>query len=114
MVITLGSLLLAPIVISKYKPVDATTNPSLLLAAAQKPEYKNLFDDAIAFAKKYPAEEQVEAAIDKLVCVCVCACVHVVCRSIRQDGVCALNSVQGRGGCAGVSNRQTGHVCTRC
>lgn len=54
--------------LSKYKPTDATTNPSLVLAAAQKPEYQSLFDDAVAFGKKTSdkLEEQVEAAMDKL------------------------------------------------
>lgn len=54
--------------IAQYKPTDATTNPSLLLAAAQKPDYQKLFDDAIAFAKKEAnsLDDQVEAAIDKL------------------------------------------------
>ena len=57
------------LVIAQYKPTDATTNPSLLLAAAQKPDYQKLFDDAIAFAKKEAnsLDDQVEAAIDKLV-----------------------------------------------
>lgn len=31
-----------------FKPQDATTNPSLILAAAQKPEYKHLIDQAVA------------------------------------------------------------------
>jgi len=31
-----------------YKPQDATTNPSLILAASQKPEYKPLVDRAVA------------------------------------------------------------------
>ena len=54
--------------IGQYKPTDATTNPSLLYAAAQMPEYSNLFDDAIAYAKKQSSDlnEQVVAAIDKL------------------------------------------------
>lgn len=30
--------------IEKYSPEDATTNPSLILQAANKPEYKELFD----------------------------------------------------------------------
>ena len=55
--------------LSKFKPTDATTNPSLVLAAAQKPEYQSLFDDAVAYGKKSSdkMEEQVEAAMDKLV-----------------------------------------------
>ncbi len=36
----------------KYQPQDATTNPSLILAAAQNPKYKTLIDDAVAFARK--------------------------------------------------------------
>lgn len=38
-------------VIAQYKPTDATTNPSLLYAAAQIAEYNHLTDDAIKFAK---------------------------------------------------------------
>jgi len=34
--------------IRRDKPRDATTNPSLLLAAAQAPQYEHLVDDAIA------------------------------------------------------------------
>lgn len=38
--------------LAKYKPQDATTNPSLLGKAAPKPQYKPLVDEAIAHAKK--------------------------------------------------------------
>jgi transaldolase len=38
--------------IAQYKPQDATTNPSLILTASQKPEYAKLVDNAIEFAKK--------------------------------------------------------------
>ncbi len=34
-----------------YKPQDATTNPSLILAAASKPEYAHLVDKAVADRK---------------------------------------------------------------
>jgi transaldolase len=37
--------------IRKYQPVDATTNPSLLLKAAQMPQYQSLVDDAAEWAK---------------------------------------------------------------
>ncbi len=37
-----------------YKPQDATTNPSLILAASQKAEYKPLVDKAIADHKGSP------------------------------------------------------------
>jgi transaldolase len=36
--------------IAKYKPQDATTNPSLLFQAAQKPDYRPLVDAALAAA----------------------------------------------------------------
>lgn len=35
----------------KYKPTDATTNPSLILAAAGMSEYNELIDKAVSFAK---------------------------------------------------------------
>ena len=38
--------------IKKYHPTDATTNPSLILAAATKPEYQFLIDEAIQWGKK--------------------------------------------------------------
>lgn len=37
--------------IAEYKPQDATTNPSLILAASQKAQYAHLIDDAIKYAK---------------------------------------------------------------
>ncbi|KAK3693969.1 hypothetical protein B0T22DRAFT_451278 [Podospora appendiculata] len=54
--------------IGKYKPQDATTNPSLILAATKKPEYAALLDAAIAKAKQGPGspEEKVDAALDYL------------------------------------------------
>ena len=38
----------------KYKPTDATTNPSLLLAAATLPQYQHLVEKAVAYGKKQP------------------------------------------------------------
>lgn len=51
-----------------YKPVDATTNPSLIYAASQDEKYKKLIDDAIDFAKKSSSDksEQLSKAMDKL------------------------------------------------
>jgi transaldolase len=37
--------------ILRFKPHDATTNPSLIYKAAQMPQYKHLLDDAIAYGK---------------------------------------------------------------
>ncbi|KAJ1956887.1 sedoheptulose-7-phosphate:D-glyceraldehyde-3- phosphate transaldolase [Dispira parvispora] len=54
--------------IAQYKPTDATTNPSLLLAATQKPQYSHLIDNAIAYAKAQggSADDQLSLAFDKL------------------------------------------------
>ena len=35
----------------KYKPTDATTNPSLLLQAATLPQYQHLVEKAIDYGK---------------------------------------------------------------
>lgn len=43
---------LISLAIDEYKPLDATTNPSLILAAAQMPAYQKLVDDAVAYGKK--------------------------------------------------------------
>ena len=37
--------------IPKSKPTDATTNPSLVLAASTMPQYSHLVDNAIEYAK---------------------------------------------------------------
>jgi transaldolase len=54
--------------IKSVKPVDATTNPSLLLKASTLPQYAPLIEDAIAYAKKQGGskEQQIENAADKL------------------------------------------------
>lgn len=54
--------------IGKYKPQDATTNPSLILAASKKAEYAKLIDQAVDYAKKHggSVDEQVDAALDRL------------------------------------------------
>lgn len=53
--------------IAKYHPQDATTNPSLILAASKQPEYQHLVQDAIAYAKKASQEhERKERLLDKL------------------------------------------------
>ena len=36
----------------QFKPIDGTTNPSLIFAAAQKPEYTHLVDAAVAYGRK--------------------------------------------------------------
>ncbi len=54
--------------IKKYKPTDATTNPSLILAAATKPEYQFLIEEAMEYGKKKGSnkEQIVSAALEKI------------------------------------------------
>jgi transaldolase len=57
--------------VRKYKPRDATTNPSLIGAAAQMKEYASLVDDALGWARKEAGsgaatEAIVKKAIDRL------------------------------------------------
>jgi transaldolase len=54
--------------IAKHKPQDATTNPSLLLHAAQLPRYQALVDDALQYAVRSGGDQAVRsvAFMDKL------------------------------------------------
>jgi len=52
--------------IEKVKPQDATTNPSLLAAAAQMPAYSKIVDDTLLDAKKQLGESADDAKIAKL------------------------------------------------
>lgn len=54
--------------ISKYKPEDATTNPSLILKAAQIAEYAPLIEQSIAYAKAQSdnKEQQIQDTCDML------------------------------------------------
>jgi len=54
--------------IAKFQPQDATTNPSLLLKAAEMPQYDQLLKEAVSWAKKQSADtnQQVIDAADQL------------------------------------------------
>jgi transaldolase len=54
--------------IKKYRPQDATTNPSLVYAASQLPQYKPLVDDAIVYgrSKGNDVRDKVSIAMDKI------------------------------------------------
>ena len=54
--------------IRRHTPQDATTNPSLLLKAAQQPQYRGLVDGALAEAARAaaPGEARTEAFMDRL------------------------------------------------
>ncbi|WP_398333766.1 transaldolase [Vulcanococcus sp.] len=57
--------------IRQFTPRDATTNPSLILAAAQIPTYQNLIDTSLRESREVcgaeaPAEEVVREALDEI------------------------------------------------
>ncbi|MET0504210.1 MAG: transaldolase family protein, partial [Luteibacter sp.] len=54
--------------IAKYKPEDATTNPSLLLKAAGIPTYSGYIDEAVQWAKSQSnsRDQQLTDAGDRL------------------------------------------------
>jgi transaldolase len=54
--------------IRKYQPLDATTNPSLILKAAQMPEYASVVEKAIADIKglNLSASQRMPALLDRL------------------------------------------------
>lgn len=54
--------------IEQFRPTDATTNPSLVLAAAQLPAYAHLVADAVAHARTQNGDRNVRAAnaVDRL------------------------------------------------
>ncbi|KDR08915.1 transaldolase [Zootermopsis nevadensis] len=51
----------------QYKPTDATTNPSLMLSAANMPQYKHLITEAVKYGRKAGNPvKQLKAAADML------------------------------------------------
>ena len=48
---------------TKYKPTDATTNPSLILQASQKPQYAALIDEAVKYAKEHSRWQVIQCDI---------------------------------------------------
>ncbi len=54
--------------IAAFQPEDATTNPSLVLKAAEMPQYDRLIVDAVAWAKEQSSDKamQIIDAGDKL------------------------------------------------
>ncbi len=52
----------------EFKPRDATTNPSLILAATNNPQYQHLIEQAMEYAKAKGSskEEQLTLCMDKL------------------------------------------------
>jgi transaldolase len=55
--------------IKKFKPTDSTTNPSLIAAAAQMPEYQQIVDDCLETARKQASDKDVAAYAFKTLAV---------------------------------------------
>src|SRR5208282_1007742 len=66
--------------IARHRPQDATTNPSLLYAAAKNPEYRNLVDEAAELASERGGshQEMAEEFIDHLFVLFGCEILKVV------------------------------------
>ena len=66
--------------IAEDQPQDATTNPSLLYQAAQKPQYEHLVDDALDHAIHFPGDRaaRTEAFMDKLLVNFGCEILKIV------------------------------------
>src|SRR5439155_335446 len=66
--------------IADHKPQDATTNPSLLYQAAQKPHYQHLVDEALDFALRSPGDNAARstAFMDKLFITFGCEILKIV------------------------------------
>jgi len=64
----------------KYQPQDATTNPSLILQAANMPQYSALIDKAIAYGRSHGATEQemLDSTMDKLYVLFGCEILKLV------------------------------------
>ena len=79
--------------INQYKPQDATTNPSLIYQAAQKPEYAGLLDDAIQYALKSPGDRPArrEAGMDKLMVNFGCEILKIVPGRVSTEVDAALS-----------------------
>src|SRR6266550_2788753 len=66
--------------IKEFKPQDATTNPSLVYAATQKPEYAHLLNEVLADRKKsgLSGAAQVEDIVDHLLVQFGCEILKIV------------------------------------
>ena len=66
--------------IKQYRPIDATTNPSLLYKAAQLPQYEILIRQAISWAQKQSTNRstQIALAMDKFAVLIGCEILKII------------------------------------
>src|SRR5580765_6547051 len=79
--------------IAKHQPQDATTNPSLLYQAAQKPQYQHLVEDALRHAIDFPGDRaaRTEAFMDKLLINFGCEILKIVPGRVSTEVNAALS-----------------------
>lgn len=64
----------------KYAPTDATTNPSLILSAANMPQYASLIQKALHYGFKVgeTPTEKIETSIDMLCVLFGCEILKII------------------------------------
>jgi transaldolase len=79
--------------IAEYKPQDATTNPSLLYQAAQKPQYQHLVEDALKHAIHFPGDRaaRTEAFMDKLLVNFGCEILKIIPGRVSNEVAASLS-----------------------
>src|SRR5215471_5006568 len=79
--------------IAEHRPQDATTNPSLIFQAAQKPHYQHLVDEALDFAVRSTGDAAARrvAFIDKLFITFGCEILKIVPGRVSTEVVAGLS-----------------------
>jgi len=79
--------------IAEYRPQDATTNPSLLFQAAQKPHYGLLVDDALHYAMHFPGDRaaRTDAFMDRLLVNFGCEILQIIPGRVSTEVSAALS-----------------------
>jgi len=54
--------------LAQFQPHDATTNPSLILKAVQKPEYAHVLEETLARHRSEPLDEQMDRLVVRFGC----------------------------------------------
>jgi transaldolase len=79
--------------IGRYRPRDATTNPSLIYQAAQKPAYRHLLEDALRHGASTQGNQRArtDAVIDKLLVNFGCEILKIVPGRVSTEVDAALS-----------------------
>jgi transaldolase len=77
--------------IARFRPQDATTNPSLILKAAQDARYRPLIDEAVAAAARVPDERRPDEILDRLFVGFGCRILELVPGRVSTEVVARLS-----------------------